>query len=85
MEQTDNAARVRFIFIDYMIRRIKKGYFMKRSMTPAEIGAEIALEDDEKALFAVYDKARYAGKSGIEEITDAMVGELQMVNRKRNQ
>ena len=85
VEQTDNAARVRFIFIDYMIRRIKKGYFMKRCMTPAEIGAEIALEDDEKALFAVYDKARYAGKSGIEEITDAMVGELQMVNRKRNQ
>ncbi len=84
-EQPDNAARVRFIFIDYMIRRIKKGYFMKRCMTPAEIGAEIALEDDEKNLFAVYDKARYAGKLGIEEITDAMVGELQMVNRKRNQ
>lgn len=85
VEQTDNAARVRFIFIDYMIRRIKKGYFMKRCMTPAEIGAEIALEDDEKALFAVYDKARYAGQRGVEEITDAMVGELQLVNRKRNQ
>lgn len=85
VEQTDNAARVRFIFIDYMIRRIKKGYFMKRCMTPAEIGREIALEDDEKALFAVYDKARYAGKLGVEEITDAMVGELQLVNRKRNQ
>ena len=85
VEQTDNAARVRFIFIDYMIRRIKKGYFMKRTMTPAEIGAEIALEDDEKALFAVYDKARYAGKMGMEEITDAMVSELQLVNRKRNQ
>lgn len=84
-EQPDNAARVRFIFIDYMIRRIKKGYFMKRCMTPSEIGAEIALEDDEKALFAVYDKARYAGKMGAEEITDAMVGELQLVNRKRNQ
>lgn len=84
-EQTDNAARVRFIFIDYMIRRIKKGYFMKRCMTPAEIGREIALEDDEKALFAAYDKARYAGKSGVEEITDAMVDELQLVNRKRNQ
>ena len=85
VEQTDNAARVRFIFIDYMIRRIKKGYFMKRCMTPAEIGSEIALEDDEKALFAVYDKARYAGQRGLEEITDAMVGELQMVNRKRSQ
>ena len=85
VEQTDNAARVRFIFIDYMIRRIKKGYFMKRCMTPAEIGAEVALEDDEKALFAIYDKARYAGQRGLEEITDAMVGELQLVNRKRSQ
>ena len=85
VDQTDNAARVRFIFIDYMIRRIKKGYFMKRSMTPAEICREVALEDDEKALFAVYDKARYAGARGVEEITDAMVGELQLVNRKRNQ
>lgn len=85
VEQTDNAARVRFIFIDYMIRRIKKGYFMKRCMTPAEIGAEVALEDDEKNLFAIYDKARYAGQRGLEEITDTMVGELQLVNRKRNQ
>ena len=84
-EQTDNAARVRFIFIDYMIRRIKKGYFMKRCMTPAEICREVALEDDEKNLFAIYDKARYAGQRGVEEITDAMVGELQLVNRKRSQ
>ena len=85
VEQTDNAARVRFIFIDYMIRRIKGGYFMKRSMTPAEIGHEIALEDDEKALFAAYDKARYAGRMGREELSDALIGELQMVNKKRTQ
>ena len=84
MDQTDNAARVRFIFIDYMIRRIRKGYFMKRSMTPAEICVDVALEDDEKNLFAVYEKARYAGQRGLEEITDAMVGQLQMVNRKRD-
>ncbi len=85
VEQTDNAARVRFIFIDYMIRKIRGGYFMKRCMTPAEIGREVALEDDEKALFAVYDKARYAGQMGREEISDALIGELQMINRKRNQ
>ena len=83
VEQTDNAARVRFIFIDYMIRKIKGGYFMKRSMTPAEIGTEVAMEDDEKALFAAYDKARYAGRMGQEELSDALVGELQMVNKKR--
>jgi hypothetical protein len=48
VEQTDNSARVRFLFIDYMIRQIRGGYFMKRSMTPAEIGREVALEEDEK-------------------------------------
>ena len=84
IDQTNNAARVRFIFIDYMIRRIRKGYFMKRCMTPAEICVDVALEDDEKNLFAVYEKARYAGQRGLEEITDDMVGELQMVNRKRD-
>jgi hypothetical protein len=84
VEQTDNSARVRFLFIDYMIRQIRGGYFMKRSMTPAEIGREVALEEDEKALFAAYDKARYAGQMGREEITDALVGELQLVNRKKS-
>ena len=84
VEQTDNSARVRFLFIDYMIRQIRGGYFMKRSMTPAEIGREVALEEDEKALFAAYDKARYAGQMGREELTDALVGELQLVNRKKS-
>jgi sugar phosphate permease len=83
VEQTDNAARVRFIFIDYMIRQIRGGYFMKRCMTPAEIGREVALEDDEKALFAAYNKARYAGQMGREELSDSLVGELQMVNKKK--
>ena len=85
VEQTDNAARVRFIFIDYMIKKIRGGYFMRRTMTPAEIGRELALEEDEKALFAAYDKARYAGQMGREELSDALVGELQMINKKRGQ
>ncbi len=83
-EQPDNAARVRFIFIDYMIRQIKGGYFMKRAMTPGEIGRELATEEDEQKLFAAYDKARYAGKNADGEITDALVGELRLVNQKRS-
>ncbi len=83
-EQTDNALRVRFIFIDYMIHKIKGGYFMKRSMTPAEIGEEVAIEEDEKKLFATYDMARYAGKNAMDEISDALVGELKFINQKRN-
>lgn len=84
VEQTDNSARVRFIFIDYMIRRMKSGYFMKRFMTPAEIGRELAVEEDEQLLFTVYDKARYGGADAVDEITDAMVNELKLVNQKRN-
>ncbi len=83
-EQTDNAARVRFIFIDYMIRHIKGGYHMKRCMTPAEIGQELATEADEAKLFAVYDKARYGGTRAMDELSDALVAELHMINQKKN-
>ncbi len=83
-EQPDNAARVRFIFIDYMIRRIKSGYLMKRTMTPAEIGQEVAIEEDEKLLFAAYDKARYGGAGAVEELSDAVVGELRMLNQRKS-
>lgn len=83
-EQPDNAARVRFIFIDYMIHRIKNGYFMRRTMTPVEIGRDIALEEDEKELFRVYNMARYAGNADANsEIDNALVGELRAVNQRR--
>lgn len=82
-EQPDNAARVRFIFIDYMIQRIRKGYLMRHSMTTAEIGREIAIEDDEKLLFDVYQKARYAGRAAIDEISDMTVRELKKINERR--
>ena len=83
-EQPDNAARVRFIFIDYMIHRIRKGYLMRHSMTTLEIGREIAIEDDEKQLFDVYQKARYAGRSAVDEISDAMIIDLKRINEKRS-
>lgn len=82
-DQPDNVSRVRFIFIDYMIRKIKGGYMMRRTMTPVEIGRDIALEDDEKQLFRVYNLARYAGKAANEDIPDAMIGELKAVNQRR--
>lgn len=83
-EQTDNAARVRFIFIDYMIRRIREGYRMKRTMTPAEIGHDVTRDEEEQKLFRAYDVARYAGRDGAEEITDALVGELRAIAQKKN-
>ena len=49
------------------------------------MGVRAIAEACEKNLFAVYEKARYGGKRGLEEISDAVVGELQLVNRRRNQ
>ena len=83
-ELPDNASRVRFIFVDYMIRRIKQGYRMKYYQTPQEIGREIAIEDDEKRLFEVYQTARYAGKSANEVIDNQLVDELLRINIKRS-
>ena len=83
-ELPDNAARVRFIFVDYMIRRIKQGYRMKYHQTPDEIGREIAIEDDEKMLFEVYRTARYAGTSANEVIDNDTVDELLKINVKRS-
>ena len=82
-ELPDNASRVRFIFVDYMIRKIKQGYRMKYSQTPDEIGQEIAVEDDEKLLFEVYKTARYAGKAANEVIDNDLVDELLKVNIRR--
>ena len=83
-ELPDNASRVRFIFIDYMIRKIKQGYRMKYHQTPCEIGEEIAVEQDEKQLFEVYQTARYAGAAANEVIDNALVDELLKINVKRS-
>lgn len=83
-ELPDNAARVRFIFIDYMIRKIKQGYRFKYHQTPDEIGREIAIEDDEKMLFEVYRIARYAGCGANMVIDNEMIDELLKINVKRS-
>ena len=83
-ELPDNAARVRFIFVDYMIRRIKQGYRMKYHQTPFEIGQEIAVEDDEKQLFEVYQTARYAGAAANEVIDNDLVDDLVKINVRRS-
>lgn len=83
-ELPDNAARVRFIFVDYMIRKIKQGYRMKYSNTPDEIAKDVAIEEDEKMLFEVYKTARYAGNAANEVIDNDLVDELLKVNVRRS-
>ncbi len=84
VEQTTNSARVRFIFIDYMIHRIRNGYKMRYSMTTTEIGKELAVEPEDQELFRVYQMARYSGGRAEDEITSEMVNELKMINQRKN-
>lgn len=81
-EQTGNVARVRFLFIDYMILRIRQGYILRRTMTPAEISDDIALEEDERELFVAYQKARYAGVRAEDEISGEAIGRMRALNER---
>ena len=83
-ELPDNAARVRFVFVDYMIRQIKQGYRMRYHQTPLEIGQELAIEEDEKQLFEVYQTVRYAGASANEVIDDQTVENLAKINLRKS-
>lgn len=81
-DQTSNAARVRFLFVEYMILRIRQGYFLRRTMTPAEISDDIALEEDERELFAVYQKARYAGVRAEGEVGNESIGRIRALTER---
>lgn len=76
-DQTDNASRIRFLFIDHMIERIRAGYAFKRTLTPTELGRDLSPEPDDQTLFELYNKARYARGGAKDEITDDMVDDLR--------
>ena len=73
-DQQDNAARVRFLYVDYMIKRIRAGYIFRRQLTPGEIADELPLEDEEKLLFETYNTVRYALRAEVsDETVDALI------------
>ncbi|MCQ2427171.1 MAG: DUF4129 domain-containing protein [Clostridia bacterium] len=73
-DSEDNAARVRFIFTEFMISKIREGYRMKPSETPTDIEREVASADEDHCLFEAYGIARYSG--GREQIDDETVERL---------
>ncbi len=79
-DQTDNRHRVRYLFIEYMVKRIRTGFLYRRQMTPDEMAEELALEDEEQLLFDTYNIARYSIN---EEIPDEVVNILTKVTAKR--
>lgn len=79
-DQTDNRRRVRYLFVEYMIKRIRAGYMYRRQMTPDEMAEELPLEEDEKLLFETYDLARYAQDA---DIPDEVVTVLTRVAARK--
>ncbi len=79
-DQPDNRRRVRFLFVEYMVKRIRGGYMYRRQMTPDEIAEELPLDADEKLLFETYDAARYAEDA---EISDEVVKVLTKVAARK--
>ncbi len=72
-DQQDNRSRVRFLYIEYMIKRIRAGYLFRRQLTPDEIADELPLDEDERLLFDTYTAARYAHSADIpDEVVDAL-------------
>ena len=82
-EQTSNSEKVRFIFVDYMIAKIKDGYIFRHNRTPDEMKNEISDSEDENLLFDTYRKARYAGNRSLDEIDNATVEKLRAVTREK--
>lgn len=72
-DQKDNGARVRFLYIEYMIKRIRAGYPYRRQMTPSEIADELPLDDEEKLLFETYNTVRYASDAKVPDETVAVL------------
>lgn len=79
-DQTDNRRRVRYLFVEYMIKRIRGGFLYRRQMTPDEMARELPLEEDERLLFETYDLARYSQDA---DIPDEVVKTLTKVAARK--
>ena len=61
---TDNNQKLRFLFIRYMMKRIRKGYRKRRGKTPLEWAGDLHAEGDHLELFESYNLARYGYATG---------------------
>ncbi len=80
----DNAEKIRFLYVKYIVKIIKRGYKFRSVMTPNEVKGELGVDtnDDSEELFELYNGARYSGGSVF--ITDEQVERTAaFVNDKR--
>ncbi len=72
---TENAEKIRFIYIKYMVKLIKGGYKLPPQQTPTETKEDLELVDNDGKLVDLYNGARYSGGSVLitdEEVTMAL-------------
>ncbi|HPE95605.1 MAG TPA: hypothetical protein PLT66_06015, partial [Bacillota bacterium] len=61
-----NGMKVRFLYMRYVIKQIKKGFRFKNCDTARQVETKLAT-DESRPLFTLYECARYAQR---EHITD---------------
>ena len=61
---TDNNQKLRFLFIRYMMKRIRKGYKKRRGKTPLEWARDLNAQGEHLELFENYNLARYGYTTG---------------------
>ena len=81
---TENAEKIRFIYVKYIVKLIKNGFEIPAFLTPNEVrtGLELEPETTDDKLFDLYNGARYSG--GSIHISDEEVEmTLALVNGKK--
>lgn len=67
----ENADKIRYIYIKYIVKLMRKGFKFRVQYTPYEISAKMKLADEEAHFIELYNYARYSG--GRRGITNADV------------
>ena len=78
---TENAEKIRFIYIKYMVKLIRGGYELPPCQTPTETKVDLKLVENDGKLVDLYNGARYSGGSVLisdEEVSMA----LGLINSK---
>lgn len=70
----NNRERVRFIYIVFLKKCIKRGFRFDRTMTPADIAERVAETPGQRRIFACYNDARYGDARA--QVPDGVVKEL---------
>ena len=78
----DNSEKIRFIFVRYMLGRIRRGYHKRQGKTPDEWAADLGVKGDALELFENYSAARYSCGSVVIS-DDAVERAKRIIDKKR--